>query len=113
MQKKNTNTYKRAEKKLKDLKGFYNHLGIYLIVNLIIIGSHFTRLYSRVDSIAAVDFERWLTLNTFSVAFFWGIGVAFHALKVFDFKIFKSWEDRKMKEFMDEESQNINDDLKF
>lgn len=113
METKNTSKYRRAQKRVKDLKGFYNHLAVYLIVNLIIIGSRLSRLISNADSIANIDFERWLTLNTFSVAFFWGIGLAFHALKVFDFKIFKEWEDRKMKEFMNEEEQTINDNIKF
>lgn len=113
MESRNSNKYKRAQKKVQDLKGFYKHLAIYLIVNLIIIGSSFTRFYSSVTSVAEVNFERWLTLNTFSVAFFWGIGLAFHAFKVFDFKFFKSWEDRKIKEFLDKEESSINDDLKF
>ena len=113
MENRNTSKYKRAQKRVKDLKGFYNHFAIYLIVNFIIIGSRLTKLYSQADSITDIDFDRWLTFNVFSVAIFWGIGIVFHALKVFDFKIFKSWEDRKMKEFMDTENQNINDNLKF
>ena len=113
MENQDSRKYKAAKKRVDDLKGFYNHLAIYLVVNVIIIGSRLTKLFSRADSFSDVDFENWLSFNTFSVAFFWGIGLAFHALKTFEITIFKSWEEKKIKEFMEKDVYNTNDDFKF
>lgn len=113
MENRNNRKYKAAKKRVEDLKGFYNHLAVYIIVNLIIIGSRITRIYSQVGGFAEINFERWLNLNTYSVALFWGIGLAIHALKTFDFKFFRSWEERKINEIMKEDDLNSTDNLKF
>lgn len=87
--------YLRAQKKVKSLVGFYWHLASYIIVNLFII----IILVSN-----GVDF---FSFGTFATAFFWGIGLFFHFLGVFgaDFLFGKSWEERKIKKYMEKERQ--------
>ncbi|XLS27999.1 2TM domain-containing protein [Flavobacteriaceae bacterium M23B6Z8] len=90
-----------AKKRVEKLKGFYQHLMSYLLVNtilIIIIGS----------SIVRSGGSFW-NFGTFSVAFFWGIGLFFHALAVFGLPIFfsKDWEERKIKEFMEKDSTDF------
>ena len=87
--------YIRAEKRLKEIKGFYWHAFWYVAVNIfliILIGSN------------SSDF--W-NFGTFSTAIFWGIGLGFHALGVFGKNLFfnKAWEERKVKEYMDKEQK--------
>jgi hypothetical protein len=51
--------------------------------------------------------DDFFTFSTFSTAFFWGIGLAFHALNVFakDIMFGRNWEEKKIKEYMDEEKK--------
>ncbi|MFT5848874.1 2TM domain-containing protein [Psychroserpens sp.] len=88
--------YLRAQKRVKAIVGFYWHLASYVIVNLfliIIITSSGKPLFS---------------LGTFSTALFWGIGLAFHFMGVFGPSFFfgKHWEERKIKEIMDKDTNN-------
>lgn len=86
--------YRRAKKKLERIKSFYIHLFIYCIFVLFFI---------------------WLNLRSsdFPWALFpiagWGLGVLGHASDTFDHNIpfGKRWEERKIKEFMQEEEQQI------
>ncbi len=83
--------YLRAEKRLKALKGFYSHAFFYVIINLFLIG--------MIAFNSGADFWHF---GTFSTAFFWGIGLAFHAMGVFgkNAMFSKSWEERKIQEYM-------------
>lgn len=100
--------YARAKKKVEDIKGFYRHLTVYLIINTVII---VVRL--GVFNADRVGFEipHW---TIFTTPFFWGIGLLFHGLWVFSdkFTSFKKWEERKIREFMEEEEQEQSN-LKF
>lgn len=83
--------YAEAQKKVKEMKGFYIHLFVYIIVNLFII----SRNFQQGDNLADID-NYW-------TAILWGIGVLVHAIGVFvpNFILGKDWEDRKIRELMD------------
>lgn len=88
--------YARAKKKMEEIKGFYWHLTIYLVINfvLLILKSGLIRgEFLNMDNIH---------VSSFGTAFFWGIGLTFHGLHVFQnkFRFLKDWEDRKIKEYM-------------
>lgn len=91
----------RARKKVESIKGFYKHLGVYILVNLFLIAGKWFTLDPG---------ESFFQFGTFATAFFWGIGVAFHALGVFGTGIFlgNDWEERKIKELMDREKNRGN-----
>lgn len=97
----------RAKKKVKDIKGFYTHLTVYLLVNLFLFLVQMG-LFSGNIRIGMPD---W---GYFTTPFFWGIGLFFHGLHVFkdQFTIFKSWEQRKIREFMEREEQEFKDTFK-
>ena len=100
--------YERAKKRVKELKGFYEHLTIYIIVNV-------TIQVIKMDVLDFItngrpfdwDLTNWWNWNVHSVWFIWGIILAIHAYKVFkdDISFGKDWEDRKIKELMDEEER--------
>ena len=85
--------YNMALKRVRKLKGFYNHLAAYLIFNTIII---LTNNHGKLGTAAFWQFQ------TFSIAFFWGIGLMAHAASVFGRNLFcgQQWEERKIKELM-------------
>jgi hypothetical protein len=85
----------RVTKIVKRIKGFYKHLIVYLIVNAILIAVKYFDLEKG---------ETFIEFSTFSTAFFWGIGLLFHAANVFRKNIFlgADWEEKKIREYMDQ-----------
>ncbi|GGF11876.1 2TM domain-containing protein [Flavobacterium limi] len=88
--------YHLAKKKVEDIKGFYGNLISYISVNIFLICIN---LYTSPDHL-------WF----YWPLIWWGLGVVFHGLKVFEvFPGFgKDWEERKIKELMDKENENKN-----
>ncbi|MCW5519772.1 2TM domain-containing protein [Aureitalea sp. L0-47] len=98
---KESEKYQKAKKRVDEIKGFYTHLTIYLFVNafLMVIA---TGIFDGLESFHVPHWEH------FTTPFFWGIGLAFHGLYVFQFKtgFFKKWEERKIKEYMDKDLED-------
>lgn len=93
--------YRRAEKRVKDIKGFYWHLFWYLVVNIFLtFGSSIANFFTDGE----LEFRNIHFWN-FSTWFFWGIGLVAHWLSVFGKNIVfsKDWEDRKIREYMDKD----------
>jgi hypothetical protein len=82
-------TYNRAKKRVRQIKGFYIHATVYLFVNALLI------VINLVTSRAEIWFF-WPLIG-------WGIGLAAHALSVFGLGGFlgAEWEERKIKEITD------------
>lgn len=99
-------SYNIAYKKVKRIRGFYSHLKIYIIVNVIIIISSLNRIYVG-NHFEIRGFQNW---EIYSTAFFWGIGLAGHALSVFGRDLFFSaeWEQKKIQKYMEKEAANTN-----
>lgn len=98
----NEERFRRAQKRVKDIKGFYWHLFWYLAVNIFLTFGSSIRFFFTDGTFSFDHFN----FGTFSVWFFWGIGLAGHWLHVFGNNIIfsKDWEKRKIKEFMDKDS---------
>lgn len=84
-------TYERAARRVKELKGFYGNLTSYCMVIpfLIVLNLMTSKEYL---------WFFWPMLG-------WGIGIAAHGINTFG--IGKSWEEKKIKELMQEETNNI------
>ncbi len=85
--------YKAAKERVSEIKSFYVHLFIYVIVNLGLF------LLNILTSPTAL----WFYWPLFG----WGIGLIAHAVSVFGLKgiIGKDWEEKKIKEIMDREKE--------
>ncbi|MHA7830781.1 MAG: 2TM domain-containing protein [Flagellimonas sp.] len=90
--------YNRAKKQVDELKGFYIHLTIYIVINTFIL----INLYLHSES-----FWRWEHFITLGA---WGMGLLFHASKTFGFNPFlgKDWEERQIQKFIDEDKEEMN-----
>lgn len=88
--------YYQAKKRVEEIKGFYGHLISYVVVNIGLL----------VLNLLTSPKHLWF----FWPMFGWGIGLLFHALKVFNYSPFfnKEWEDRKIREFMEKENESKN-----
>lgn len=102
--------YERALKKVEAIKRFYKHLRVYIIINvlLILLRIKIFKFFSD-GNFSDVQFDRWLDWNTYGTVFIWGIALLIHGIYAFQykFKFFKNWEDRKLKEFMEKEENNV------
>lgn len=92
------NKLKRAKKRIEEIKGFYIHLTVYVVVNIFIL----INIYLNTD-----NFWRW---PHFLPLFGWGIGVSFHAAKTFGYNPFfgKKWEERQIQKFIDEDKKQMD-----
>ena len=88
--------YLLAKKKVENIKGFYGNLTSYIFVNILLIGIN---LWTSPNHL-------WF----YWPLMWWGLGVLFHGLKVFEVlpTLGKDWEERKIKEFMEKEKENKN-----
>jgi len=85
--------YARARRRVDDIRGFYTHLAVYIIVNV------FLFILNMVISPGALWFF-WVTI-------FWGIGLAIHAFNTYSSGRFfgREWEERKIREYMEREER--------
>ncbi|MTH15730.1 histidine kinase [Flavobacterium sp. LC2016-01] len=86
--------YYLAKKKVENIKGFYGNLTAFISVNIILI----------VINLMTSPNHLWF----YWPLMWWGVGVLFHGLKVFEvFPVLgKDWEEKKIKEFMEKEKEN-------
>ena len=88
--------YFKARKRVEEIKGFYVNLIAYIVINIGLL----------ILNLVTSPKHLWF----YWPLFWWGIGVFFHGMKVFNYMPFlgKEWGEKKMKEFMDKEEQSKN-----
>lgn len=85
-----TDAYFRAQKRVNDIKEFYGNLLSYIFVIPFLIFINYRTYW---------EFQ-WFWFPLFG----WGLGVVFHGFSVFGYG--QSWEDRKIREFMEQDKSN-------
>lgn len=91
--------YRRAKKRIEELKGFYGHLSVYLLINAGILVAFYISARNEGESF-------WQAGHFFTV-FFWGIGLLFHAIHTFQLNPFfgKKWEERQIQKYIEEDKK--------
>lgn len=94
--------YLRAKERVEQIKRFYKHLTFYILVNAFFIVRRIYRDVSHGDGI----FEALTDMYNYRLFFWWGVVLVFHAISTFKFpNLFgKDWEEKKIREFMNESS---------
>ncbi len=87
---KESQAYEKATKRVKELRGFYGNLTSYVLV------ISFLAVLNILTSPGYLWFF-WPMIG-------WGLGIAAHAVTTFG--IGKDWEERKIRELMEEERRN-------
>ncbi|WP_417940099.1 2TM domain-containing protein [Flavobacterium sp. RS13.1] len=84
--------YYQAQKRVKEIREFYEHLTVYILVNPIVI----------VVNIMTSPGYLWFIWCLMG----WGMAIVLHGLKVFSFPPFfnKKWEERKIREILEKEN---------
>ena len=101
--------FERAQKRVKDIKGFYTHFVVYLVINSILLLVQLEQFNYELGDLNITIF------GYLSTPFFWGIGLFFHGVHVFrhKFGFYKSWEERKIKEYMEKEEEDFKNTTKW
>lgn len=83
--------YKAAKRRVKEIKGFYTHAAVYVLVNLFLLALNVQQR------------ESVRNLDNFWTAILWGVGLLAHGLSIFLPQIIfgRDWEERKTRELMD------------
>lgn len=104
METSNDEKYKRAQERVKKIKGFYTHLVVYILVNIFLALSQLGIFSGSIH----IGMPIW---SYFTTPFFWGIGLLFHGLYVFrdSFGFFRNWEERKIREYIEKEEKEYKD----
>ncbi len=102
--KKSSMSYQIAAKKARQIKGFYVHLFLFLLVNItwFVVMAFFDLLHTY----SLYGF--WgMGYGHVSMAVFWGLGLLLHGVLVFggSWPLSKKWEQRKVQEIMDKDRQ--------
>lgn len=99
---KKDNKYYEAKEKVSNIKKFYTSLFGYIVFIGFLAGLNYYVNELR---------HPWFLW----AAFGWGIGLCFQAAKTFQWNPFfgKNWEERKMKEYMEEEEDKSNNNTLF
>ena len=101
--------YKKAKKKVKEIKDFYTHLTVYIIVNTVLL---FVHIGIFQNGLSHLEIPKW---SMFTTPFFWGIGLFFHGVHVFKDNIpfLKDWEERKISEYMEKEDEELKQSRRY
>ncbi len=87
--------YKKAVKKVEEIKAFYHHLIVFAVINLAILTF-------------VIFFEGDLIFFFIVSVLGWGIGIISHALKVYEINPItnENWKKRKIQELLDKDQFN-------
>lgn len=85
--------YYNAQKRVKEIRAFYEHLTVYVLTNPIVI---VVNLMTSPEYLWCI----WSVMG-------WGVAVILHALAVFNFPPFfnKNWEEKKIREILEKENK--------
>ncbi|MGW9686698.1 2TM domain-containing protein [Flagellimonas sp. 2504JD1-5] len=97
--------YERAKKRVKELKGFYNHLKIFFVVNVIffLFKSGWLTPYMPEGFPTEAYYFDWINGNFI----IWGVIIVVHGLILMRNKVpyLKRWEEKQIKKYMEQEEE--------
>jgi len=95
--------YIKAKNRVEKIKAFYNHLAVYIIINLVITGF---KVSNNLDSWESFTNEL-LSFNVLSSWTVWGLVLVIHFISV---TFLSGWEERKIEALMKKELSKNNKD---
>lgn len=102
---KNPSKFERATKRVKELKGFYNHLKIFFIVNgtLLLIKSGWLHRWLPDSFPVETYYFDWINVNILIWLFI--LLVHFILLQRNKWAFTKNWEQKQLQKFMEKERE--------
>ncbi|WP_318344417.1 2TM domain-containing protein [Flagellimonas baculiformis] len=104
----NGTSLERANKRIKELKGFYRHILIFVVVNgfLLLLQSGLLHPFMPEGFPAEPYYFDWVNGNIAT----WGLILVVHAIIVYrwKFSFFKRWEERQIQKYMEEDKNEMD-----
>ncbi|WP_430412616.1 2TM domain-containing protein [Kordia sp.] len=100
--KKRSDAYIRAKKKVENLRGFYVHLIVYVVINTFIT---WQQVAEHIENGHTLQ-QAFKDNGTYMLWALWGIGLVLHGINVFitNGTFGQNWEERKIKQYMEEDN---------
>jgi hypothetical protein len=102
------NAREAAEKRVEELKGYYRHILIFVVVNGLLYLLQTGVLNSLLPEAFPKEsyYYEWITTNIL----IWALILAVHTLIIFrhKFAFFKKWEERQIQKYMDEDRSKMD-----
>ncbi|MEW2922458.1 2TM domain-containing protein [Muricauda sp. ANG21] len=107
--KKEPITYERAKKRVSQLKAFYSHIALFVVLStiIIIIKTRMLNFIVQHTQIADDHFMEWLDWNILSIPIIWGVVLLVHGICVFGLPFLKKWEARQVQKFLENEESTF------
>ena len=107
--KDSNDAYERAKKRVDTIKGFYNHLKVFLIFNVLLVVAKLSLADWIIEHVPDRDVQYWIDMNIIITPAIWGIGLMIHGIYAYrhKFTFVKRWEEKKLKEIMEEENKDM------
>ncbi|MEM1257000.1 MAG: 2TM domain-containing protein [Bacteroidota bacterium] len=96
----------RAQKRVKEIKGFYQHLTVYILVNLglLLFSQRIQFILLSEEALGNPEFLEWINWNVWGTPIIWGLALLIHAASVFLRSPFKKWEERQIRKILEEDN---------
>ncbi|MEO0570612.1 MAG: 2TM domain-containing protein [Bacteroidota bacterium] len=96
----------RAQKRVKEVKGFYQHLTVYVLVNLglLLLSQRIQFILLSEEALGNPGFLEWINWNVWGTPIIWGLALLIHAASVFLKSPFKKWEERQIRKILEEDN---------
>lgn len=105
---RNTVNLERAKKRVKELKGYYRHVVVFILVNGFLLVLRLGMLNGMLPDGFPTEsyFYDWI----FGNLAIWGLILFVHTILVFrhKFTLFKNWEERQIQKYMQEERDQVD-----
>jgi len=103
----------KAKQKVEAIKGFYNHVVVYVVINIFLFffKDKFVLTILNKNAIGDPDFLNWIDWNFYGTPIIWGLVLAIHGIVVFGTfsRFFTKWEDRQIKKIMQENNSTFKE----
>ncbi len=97
----------RAKKRVAEIRGFYNHLAVYLIVNiaLFLLRDKMTFVLLGKRVFGNPEFLDNINWDTYGTPIVWGIALLLHAVSVFGkpYVLGRGWEERQIRKYLEKD----------
>ncbi len=102
----------KAKKRVEELKQFYTHIRVYILINILILLLRGRLLDFILGKSETIDpgFLGWIDLNVLLTPLLWGIGLLIHGIYAYrhKFGFVKRWEERQIRKILEEDDNQLN-----
>ncbi|WP_273567328.1 2TM domain-containing protein [Maribacter halichondriae] len=98
---------RRAKKRVAEIRGFYNHLAVYLVVNVVLflLRDQMTFILLSKRVFGNPGFLENINWDVYGTPIVWGLALLIHAISVFGkpYVLGRNWEERQIQKYLEKD----------